>query len=62
MKMTMNQSEIEQAIRAHLGSYFTLNANEKIVVELASTRGADGFEAKIEITNEHGSAVSNTSD
>ena len=60
MKTTMIQSEIEEAIRDYFGSRFSLDANEKIVVELATTDDADGFEARIEITSEHGRAAPNT--
>jgi hypothetical protein len=60
MEIIMDQSEIEEAIRAHLGSYFTLNANEKMVVELATAHDSDGFEARIEITSEQKGAAPNT--
>lgn len=60
MKLVMNQSEVEEAIRAFLGSHFSFDANEKVTVELAATQDADGFEARIEITSEHRGAVPKT--
>lgn len=52
MQITINQSEIEAAIRAHLQSRLNIKASAKMTVELAATRGVDGFTATVELAQE----------
>ena len=50
MQIILVQAEIEAAIRALINSRF--NADVPMTIELAATRGADGFKATIEISHE----------
>lgn len=49
MQITIVQTEIETAIRNYIKSQITVNDNQKIDIELRATRGAEGFQAMIDI-------------
>lgn len=49
MQITIVQAEIEAAIRAYILSQINVREGMGIAIELAATRGADGFKAIIDI-------------
>ncbi|QWY83516.1 holliday junction resolvase RusA-like protein [Rhizobium phage RHph_X2_28B] len=49
MQITIVQSEIEAAITAYIKSQITVNENMDVNIELRATRGAEGFQAVIDI-------------
>ncbi|QWY83752.1 holliday junction resolvase RusA-like protein [Rhizobium phage RHph_X3_15] len=49
MQITIVQSEIEAAITAYIKSQITVNENMDINIDLRATRGAEGFQAIIDI-------------
>lgn len=50
MQITLVQAEIELAIRNHIFSQLRIPAGMDIAIDLAATRGADGFKATIDIS------------
>ena len=51
MKITIDQSEIETAIKNYIGERVALRPNQEISIGLAATRGDRGFTAEIDITD-----------
>lgn len=49
MQITINQTEIETAIRNHILSQITVNNNMVIDIDLKATRGPEGYSAVINI-------------
>lgn len=49
MQITINQSEIEAAIRAHILSQINIKEGHEISITLKATRGEDGTTAIIDI-------------
>lgn len=49
MKIIINQSEIEDAIKAHVGGLVSVREGTDIGITFASTRGEDGIVATIDI-------------
>ena len=49
MEITLNQSEIEQAIRNYLDTQFRINEGQDISIEMKAGRGENGFTASIDI-------------
>jgi hypothetical protein len=52
MQITLIQTEIEEAIRNYVNNQVNLKPGMRIDIELAATRGADGFKATIDIVRE----------
>ena len=50
MKIQLVQSEIEQAISNYIRETITVNEGMSITMELRATRGAEGFQADIDIS------------
>ena len=51
MKITINQAEIEEAITKHILSQITVKEGMNINIDLRATRGAEGFQADIDIND-----------
>lgn len=51
MQITINQNEIEQAITDYLVARVTIAEGTAISIDLAATRGADGFKATIDLSD-----------
>lgn len=51
MRITIVESEIHDAIKAHILSQISVKEGSEITIDLRATRGAEGFMADIEITN-----------
>lgn len=49
MQITIVQVEIEEAIIEHIKRQITINADQEITVDLRATRGAEGYQAIIDI-------------
>lgn len=49
MKFTLNQNEIEQALRNYVGTLFTINEGAEMSIDIKNTRGADGVTAEIDV-------------
>jgi hypothetical protein len=49
MRITIVQSEIEEAIRNHILDQITVNEGMEIDIKLRATRGAEGYQADIDI-------------
>lgn len=58
MRITIVESEIHDAIKAHILSQISVKEGSEITIDLRATRGAEGFMADIEITNGTPAAVS----
>lgn len=54
MKITIDQTEIHEAITDYVGKMFTLAEDANVVINLRATRGEEGMTADIDIT--HGDA------
>lgn len=52
MRISMNQSEIELAIREYLSKMIYLSNGKKFNIEMSATRGASGFTADIVIVDD----------
>lgn len=52
MKITIVQSEIEQAITNYINEQVNVRPGQKIEIDLAATRGSQGFTAEINISKE----------
>lgn len=50
MQITINQAEIEQAIKSHILGVIAINPNQQIDIDLKATRGDTGYQAIINIT------------
>jgi len=50
MKITIVESEIQEAIRAHIERQITVKEGMEITMEIRATRGEDGFIANIDIS------------
>lgn len=50
MQITIAQAEIEEAIRNHIKSLITVQDGNTIDIDLKATRGAEGFQAIIDIS------------
>lgn len=50
MKITIVETEIHEAIRAHINSQIAVKAGHDITIELRATRGEEGFIANIDIS------------
>lgn len=50
MKITIVESEIQEAIRAHIERQITVKDGMEITMEIRATRGEDGFIANIDIS------------
>lgn len=53
MQITLVQSEIEQALTDFISSQMTIKEGMAIKIELRATRGAEGFQANIDIVPQH---------
>ena len=51
MQITIVQTEIEEAIKAHILSQISVKDNTRIDIDLKATRGAEGFQAVIDIVS-----------
>ena len=51
MKITIEQLDIEQAIKDHLGSMMDIKEGAHLDIDLSATRGSAGFTATITIRN-----------
>jgi len=51
MRITIVESEIHDAIKAHILSQISVKEGSQITIDLRATRGAEGFMADIEISN-----------
>lgn len=51
MQITINQAEIEEAIRDFVTRKLTVNAGQRIDIELKATRGDEGYTAIIDIVD-----------
>ncbi len=51
MRITIVESEIHDAIKAHILSQISVKEGSEITIDLRATRGAEGFMADIEITS-----------
>lgn len=60
MQITIVQTEIEDAIRKHILSQVAVREGNRIDIDLRATRGAEGFQAIINIVPEDGSVVTAT--
>lgn len=49
MQITLVQTEIEEAIRNYVTSQINVNDDQQIDIDLKATRGADGYQAMIDI-------------
>lgn len=49
MQITLNQDEIEDAIKAHVLSQININPDQTITVDMKATRGDQGFSAILDI-------------
>jgi hypothetical protein len=54
MQITINQAEIEQAIKSHILGVIAINPNQQIDIDLKATRGDTGYQAIINITEASG--------
>jgi hypothetical protein len=54
MQITINQAEIEQAIKSHILGVIAINPNQQIDIDLKATRGDTGYQAIINITEAPG--------
>ncbi|WP_421991758.1 hypothetical protein [Roseococcus sp.] len=52
MQIILVQAEIDAAIRSHLCRRFNIEPDTAMAIELAATRGSDGFRATIDIAHE----------
>ena len=52
MQITIVQNEIEKAIREYVGRQLLVAEGMKMIIDLAATRGAEGFKATIDIIPE----------
>lgn len=51
MKITIEQLDIEQAIKDHIGSMMEIKEGAQLEIDLSATRGSAGFTATITIRN-----------
>lgn len=52
MQITLVQTEIEAALRQYIGRKFTVANGVQMKIDLAATRGAEGFKATIDVLEE----------
>lgn len=52
MQITINQVEIEAAIKAHILNQINVKEGHKLAIEMKAGRGADGYTATIDISPE----------
>jgi len=52
MRISINQPEIEQAIREYLSRQISLSHGKSFKIDMMATRGANGFTADIEIVDD----------
>lgn len=62
MQITINQQEIEEAIRKHILSQISLRENMKVEIDMTATRGPSGFTATINIVPEDASSPEQAQD
>ncbi|UCR75510.1 hypothetical protein PP742_gp26 [Alcaligenes phage vB_Af_QDWS595] len=53
MQITINQVEIEAAIKAHILNQINVKEGHKLAIEMKAGRGADGYTATIDISPEN---------
>lgn len=49
LQITIDQNEIETAIKNHIGTLLTINDGQNVTIDLKAGRGENGFSATIEI-------------
>ena len=52
MRISINQPEIEQAIREYMSRQISLSHGKTFKIDMMATRGANGFTADIEIVDD----------
>lgn len=60
MQITIVQTEIESAIIAHIKSQVAIRDDQEITVDLRATRGAEGYQAVIDIRPKEGGQTSSS--
>ena len=51
MQITINQTEIEIAILAHMRKLININEGASVTIEMKATRGSEGFSAIVDIAD-----------
>lgn len=54
MQITINQTEIEIAILAHMRKLININEGASVTIEMKATRGSEGFSAIVDIADGNG--------
>lgn len=49
LEITIDQTEIETAIKNHIGTLLTINEGQEVAIDLKAGRGENGFSASVKI-------------